>query len=165
MKQKLIIAGLIVAGLASITYAALTQSLVITGTASTTTNWDVKITGVMATALNGATVTAAPTFTNTSATFAVNLDHPGATADFEVTVANTGTIDAILDSISGVDTANTAVPLGIQYEVIGLDTHSALTAGNAATATVRVVWDPAATLDAHQTKTATITFNYVQDTL
>lgn len=166
MKQKILVGLLIVVGLASIAYAAFSQSLVIQGTATTNADWDVRITGITNTAANGAVlVNGSPTFTATSATFDVELAYPGASATFEVAVANQGSIDAVLDSIAGIDVANAAAPADITYTLSGVSTGSALPAGASNSATVTVTWNPSSTLTASATKTATVTLNYIQDTL
>ncbi len=169
MKQKLIVAALIVAGLASIAYAAFSSNLIINGTATTTPDWDVKITNIAANAVNsttGATDTTAPVFTDTSATFDVELAYPGASATYDITVTNAGSIDAILSSITpDVATINGAAPTDITYEVTGVTpSTTTLNAGATNTVTVKVTWNSASTVTTAQTKTATITLNYVQNT-
>ncbi|PID33555.1 hypothetical protein CR969_00215 [Candidatus Saccharibacteria bacterium] len=165
MRNKLIIAGLVVLGLAAVTYAAFSQNLIINGTGSIGANWDVKITGITPGSSNGATANGAPSFTSTSATFDVDLAYPGAYAEYQVAVENGGTVNAKLDSISGVDTANAAAPTDVQYTVSGVVANTTtLAAGDSNTATVRVEWDPASTAVDDASKTATITLNYVQDT-
>ena len=103
--------------LIGIGYAALQQNLIINGTANIgDAKWDVKITNIEATSLNGASLVEEegvtnPSFTDTSATFNVDLEYPGASAEFAVTVTNAGSIDAILNSITGVEAANSAAPI------------------------------------------------------
>lgn len=169
MKQKLIVAALIVAGLASIAYAAFSSNLVINGTGTTVADWDVKITNISAAAANsttGATDATAPTFTDTSATFDVELAYPGASAMYDVTVTNAGSINAILNSITPDVTAiNGAAPTDLTYQITGVTpTTTTLNAGATNTVTVKVTWDAASTITTAQTKTATITLNYVQNT-
>lgn len=167
MKQKLLIGALIVVGLASIAYAALSQSLVINGTGTTTADWKVEITGITVAASNGATqVNSSPTFTNTTATFDVELAHPGASATYDITVTNGGSIDAILDSLTpDIATINGAAPTDITFTVTGVTAGTTtLNAGTTNTVTVKVEWNAASTITASQTKTASITLNYVQNT-
>lgn len=167
MKQKLLIGALIVVGLASIAYAAFSQSLVINGTGTTTADWDVKITGITVAASNGATqVNSSPTFNATSATFDVELAHPGASATYDVTVTNAGSIDAILDSLTpDIATINGAAPTDIKFTVTGVTAGTTtLNAGTTNTVTVKVEWDSASTTTTTQSKTATINLNYVQNT-
>lgn len=167
MKQKLIIGALVIVGLASIAYAAFSQSLTINGTGTTAADWDVKITGISVASSNGATqVNGSPTFNATSATFDVELAHPGASATFDVAIANEGTVDAILDSITpDIATINGAAPTDLTFTVTGVTAGTTtLDAGATNTATVKVEWNPNSTVVSTQTKTATITLNYVQNT-
>ena len=167
MKQKIIIGALIIVGLSSIAYAAFSQSLTINGTGTTTADWDVKITGITTVGSTGATqVNGSPTFTATSATFDVELAHPGASAEYEVTVENDGSIDAKLDSLTDIASINSASPTDITYTVSGVTAGTTtLPAGSTNTVTVKVTWNPASTITSTQSKTATLTLNYVQDTL
>lgn len=166
MKQKILIGVLIVAGLASIAYAAFSQSLVINGTGTTTGNWNVKITGITNSASTGATqVNGSPTFTATSATFNTNLAYPGASATYQITVSNQGNINAKLDTISDIATINAAAPADIKYTVTGVTAGTTtLAAGTTNVITVKVEWLATSTMTTNATKTATITFNYIQNT-
>lgn len=160
----LVILLIAVVGMA-IGYAALSQQLVINGTANITTEWDVHIKGITASSNNsttGATDKAVPTFTATSATFDVNLAYPGASATYTVTVENGGTIGAKLQDVTGVEAANSTEPTGITYE-INANANDTLASGNTKDYTVTVTWDADATqIPETKTKTATITLNYVQ---
>ena len=98
-------------------YAALSQTLTINGTANITTDWKVIITQIAASSsneTNGATDKVTPTYTDTTATFNVDLAYPGATASYVITVENQGNIDALLDSIEGVTEANSAEPTSLR---------------------------------------------------
>lgn len=165
MKKKVFVVAAIVIGLASVAYAAFSQTLTITGTGSTNADWNVKITGITQTAASGASTVSAPTFSDTTATFNVELAYPGASATYDVAIANTGTIPAKLESIAGVTEANAAAPEHILYELTGVSAGTTIAAVSGTnTATVKVTWDPASTVTGTATKTATITLNYVQDT-
>lgn len=167
MKQKIIVGALIIVGLASIAYAAFSQSLVIEGTGTTSADWDVKITGIAVTSEDGATqVVGTPSFTATSATFDVELAHPGATATYEIAIANEGNIDALLDSITpDISTINSATPTDLTFSLSGVEEGTTtLNAGATNTATVTVTWNAQSTITSTQTKTATITLNYIQNT-
>ena len=167
MKEKknvLMIALLVAVVAMSVGYAALAQTLTINGTANISADWDVQITGITEGALNGATVVGTPAFDATSATFEVDLAYPGASAVFDVTVENKGTIDAVLDSIGGLVEANSAEPTYITYTVTGVEENDELAANGKVTATVTVSWDSAQDTVPEDavSKTATITLNYVQ---
>src|SRR5574344_1112129 len=119
-KKNLIIGGLLAAiVLMSVGYAALAQTLTINGTANIDATWDVQVTGITEGTLVGAT-TQTTNFDTTSATFNVNLAYPGATATYNVAIENKGSIDAKLDSITGLTAANDALPEEIQYTVTGV---------------------------------------------
>lgn len=166
MRNKIIIGALLLVGFASIAYAAFSQMLVINGTANTNANWDVKITGISLDGVNssGATEAVAASFTDTSATFNVDLAAPGAQAVYNVTVENQGNIPAILNSITDLTSINAAAPADITFAVTGV-TAGTTTLAPAATNTITVTatWDPASVMEGTQTKTAAISFNYVQD--
>ena len=163
--KKIIIGALIVVGLASIAYAAFSQQLTISGTGSTKADWDVKITGITHETTNGVTLVTPVNFSDTQATFDVELTHPGAEAVFEVTIANEGGVDAILDSIAGLDAANAANPADIEFTLSGVkEGETTLDSGSENIAIVTVKWKASSTLDTDQSKTATINFNYVQNT-
>lgn len=167
MKSKNIIIGaLLVAIVAmSVGYAALAQQLTINGTANIKGSWGVEFTKIDEGTLTGATTVGVPSFTATSATFEVDLAYPGATATYDITIENKGNIDATLDSISGVDAANSNAPTEIQYTITGVAKNDTLAAGATTTAHVTVTWvssDEGDTIPEETTKTATITLNYVQ---
>ena len=166
MRNKIIIGALLIVGFASIAYAAFSQMLVINGTANTSADWDVRITGISLDAVNSAGATGSTTsFTTTSATFDVDLDYPGAQAVYTVTVENQGTIPAVLDSITDLTTINSAAPTDITFAVSGVTEGTTTIAPSGTnTITVTATWNPASTITATQTKTANINFNYIQDT-
>ncbi len=164
-KNFLIAALLVVIVAMSVGYAALAQQLTINGTSKVSASWDVSITGITAKSLTGASVANGyPTFTSTDATFDVSLDYPGASASFDIVVANNGTIDATLDNISGLIEANSDEPVYLTYAVTGISEGERLDAGETTTATVTVTWsaDETAVPETAVTKTATIHLNYVQ---
>lgn len=167
MKNKLLIAAVVVVGLASVAYAAFSQILTINGTGSASGSWSVKITGITKTSSAGATETTVPSFTDTSATFNVDLAYPGAYATYQVAIANSGTINGLLSSIEGLTEANAAAPSHIIYTLTGVEPLTTTIAANGGTntATVKVEWDAAsAPTTPSGSKTATIQLNYAQET-
>lgn len=157
----LVILLLLVVGMA-VGYAALSQALVINGTANITAQWNIEFTKIEAGNLIGAEQASEPTYTATTATFNVNLLYPGAMAEYKVTVENKGNINAVLKSVDGIDTANSASPTEVKFS-IDADTNDTLNAGNSKIYTVKVEW-PASSEVVPETmsKTATITLNYTQ---
>ena len=81
----LLILLLVIVGMA-VGYAALSQALVINGTANITTEWKILFTDIKEGTLVGAESKTAPSYTATTATFDVNLLYPGASAQYIVTV-------------------------------------------------------------------------------
>lgn len=168
MKKKnknllLIILLIAILGMA-VGYAALSQILTINGTANISADWDVKITKIVEGTLTGATSKVEPSVgaDNLSATFNVDLAYPGASATYIVTVANEGTIDAKLESVDGIATANAAEPTVVTYSIDAV-ANDALAASATKDYTVTVTWDASDdTIPATTTKTATITLNYIQ---
>lgn len=155
-----------VIGLASVAYAAFAQTLTINGTGTADGSWDVKITNITQASATGATDATAPSYTDTSATFDVNLAYPGATATYNVTVTNGGSIDAILDSITDLTTINSAAPTYITYAVTGVTAGSTtLAAGATNTVQVTVTRDAATNPDTStgNSKSATINLGYIQN--
>ena len=62
-----------------------------------------------------------PTSNGTSATFNVKLPKPGSKIVYDLVIQNTGTIDATLNSISGIDALNMSQPTAITYKIDRLD--------------------------------------------
>lgn len=167
-KNIVIIALIAVVALMTTGYAALAQVLNINGTAKISADWAVEITDIELASSTGATNTDGiePTFDVTSATFSVDLAYPGATATYDVTIKNKGTINAKLSSISGLDIVNSAEPSEIQYEVTGVSADDKLASEGTTVAHVKVTWvsEEHDTIPTATSKTATIALNYVQDT-
>lgn len=157
----LLILLLVIVGMA-VGYAALSQALVINGTANIAAEWNICFTDITAGTMVGAENKTAPSYTATTATFDVNLLYPGATAEYIVTVENQGNINAVLTSVDGIDTANATAPTDITY-TIDAQQGDALNADAEKTYKVTVTWDANSTsIPETKTKTATITLNYEQ---
>lgn len=166
MRNKLLVAALVVVGLASVAYAAFSQVLTINGTGTANGNWDIQITSITPTTQTGATdQPSTPSFTSTTATFDVDLAYPGATSTYEVVIENQGTIPALLSSLTDLTATNAAAPTDLHYTLTGVAVNDTLAAGASVTATVEVEWLSSGTTNIDtQSKAATITFNYVQNT-
>ncbi|MBP9667455.1 hypothetical protein KBD87_01435 [Candidatus Saccharibacteria bacterium] len=166
MRNKLIVAALVVVGLASVAYAAFAQTLTISGTSTVTGDWDVEIISITRTSATGATDHAStPSFSATTATFDVDLAYPGATATYDVVMKNLGNINAKVGSIPSVTSVNAAAPTDVVYSVSGVAVNDPLAPGATVTSTVTVTWQGSASSNVPAaTKTATLSYNFVQDT-
>lgn len=143
-------------------YAIMSQTLTINGTANINADWRVKITKIEEGTLTNATTKGDLAYTDTSATFSVDLKQPGASATYKVTVANEGSINAVLKSVDGIETANAAAPTTVKYSIDAV-ADDTLNAGNTKVYTVTVTWDANdESIPETTTKTATITLNYEQ---
>lgn len=157
----LVILLLVVVGMA-VGYAALSQALVINGTANIVTEWKIAFTDIKEGKMVGAETNTRPSYSATTATFDVNLLYPGASAEYTITVANQGSINAKLTSVDGIETANKATPSDITYS-INAKKEDSLSAGETKEYTVTVTWNADSTvIPETKSKTATITLNYEQ---
>ena len=180
-KKKNIIIGILIAVIAlmGVGYAALSQVLTINGTANVAGTWDVRITEIELIYSEGASNTndIAPSYTATSATFSVDLEYPGAYAEYLVTIENRGTINAELSSVTGLDLANTTTPIdirfGFDYQYSEDDIEDGIEndafgnfiiePGQSYYHQVIIYWDENSTsIPSVTTKIATINLNYVQ---
>lgn len=166
MRNKLIVAALVLVGLASVAYAAFAQTLTINGTSNVTGNWDVEIISITKTSGTGETDHAAtPSFNATTATFNVDLAYPGATATYDVVMKNLGNINAKVSSIPSVTSINSADPSDVKYTVSGVAVNDPLAPGDTLTSTVNVTWQGTANTNVTTaSKTATFTYGFAQDT-
>lgn len=170
----MVIIALIIAMTALVVgYASLRQVIKMKTKTTNENKWLVEITKIEESEMIGATTKGDLRFNETSATLTVDLAYPGASATYDITLANHGTMDAVLESISGLDTANNTNPTQIQYEIIGIGAGDLLVAKNGDTidtqvAKVKVTWmvdekSPNISPTEPISKTATITLNYVQN--
>jgi hypothetical protein len=165
MRNKLLVATVVLVGLASVAYAAFSQILTINGTGTATGNWDVQIISITPTAQTGATDHAStPSFTATTATFNVDLAYPGATSSYNVVIKNQGNITAKLSTMTDLTSLNAAAPTYLTYAISGMTLNSTLAPNATVTATVTVTWASSATTNpSGASKAATINFNYIQN--
>lgn len=169
-KNRVIIALAVIIGFMAVGYALLSQDLTINGTANIDARWQVEITGISADFMNGASNShdefdeeILPTYNATTATFNVDLPHPGAQGAYEITVTNNGTIPAELTGVPDLSTTNGEDPQQIQFTVVEPDTM-VLQPTESTTITVLAYWDQEndTVPESPVSKTATITLNYVQ---
>ena len=164
-KGRNVVIGALLAAVAimAVGYAALAQTLTINGTATITSTWNVAITGISSGVATGtATNGSEPSFTGTSATFNVNLVKPGDKMVYEITVKNSGTLNAKLTglTVNPSDTADT----GIYYKVTGVEQGTTtLDASRTNTITVEVGWNASdTTTPSAKTQALTVNLTYTQ---
>ena len=121
-------------------YAAFQSQLKISGTSNISSNFLVKITNIEVSNVVGGAQDKpdVTTHTDTTATFGVTLQSPGDSITYDITVANQGTIDAVLKTITKTDTNNSA----ILFETSGVNEGDELKATETATMKVKVTYNP-----------------------
>ena len=146
----------------AIGYAVLSQQLNINGIASIDSTWKVEITNITEKDIVGdATSKETPSYTSTTANFSVGLIQPGDSITYDIEVTNSGTLDAVLESINVSMEDNDA----IIYTTSGLQKGEKLTKnGGKNTLTVKVEYNSNVTSQPTNTgKELTVTLNYEQD--
>ena len=160
-QRNYIIAGLcMILVIMGVGYAAFQSQLKISGTSNITSDFAVRITDIQSTVQSGqASDATTPTHTDTTATFHTNLVSPGDAMRYDITVANEGNIDAVLDSIE----VNTGSNDAITFETSGIKEGDALLKGATDVLTVIVRYNSSVTSQPENTEsTITVTLNYGQ---
>ena len=141
-------------------YAAFQSQLKITGTSNIASNFLVRITDIQSNVQSGSASNATePSYTNTTATFKTNLVSPGDSMKYDITVANEGNIDAVLNSIKVSNSNNEA----ITFETSGIEEGDELKASETDILTVIVTYNPSITSQPENTTaTITVTLDYGQ---
>jgi len=164
-KYLMVVLAIILLGLA-VGYAAFSDVLTISGTATATGSFDVQFDSVTVDDRVGVNVS------NTTATISADkntlniqvadMAYPGAGAQFTTTIKNVGTVPAKIDSITptNLDTTN--------IEVVGLDvintSHATLGPDDTCTVTFYVKWKESQATDlTNETVNFSLVINYVQD--
>ena len=159
--RNYIIAGLcMILVIMGVGYAAFSSQLKISGTSNIGANFNVRITGIQSSVQNGSATNAVePSYTNTTATFKTNLVSPGDSMKYDITVANEGTIDAVLESIE----VNTGDNPAITFQTSGIENGDELQVSQSDILTVIVSYDSSVTSQPENTNsTITVTLNYKQ---
>ncbi len=159
--KNIVIGALLIAIVTMVVgYSTFATQLTLNGTAEITGVWEVKITGIEAQDVSEGCDEGELKYTNTSATFDAKLVKPGDSITYVVTVENTGTIDATLDSATF--TPEEGGSPAISYTTT--DPTTSLGAGEQTTFTVKVVYNEGTT-EVPEVKTKTITgiIEYVQE--
>lgn len=162
MKKNIIITFLVaIICIMAISYAAFSQTLNITGSATIDSNWNIKITSVTTKNILGhATKAFEPIVSDTAVTFKTNLKYPGDSMTYEVTISNEGTVDAKVDSIEITDSKNPA----ITFTTTGINENDLLEAGQKQIYNVIVTYNDNITSQPSElSATLTVKLNYVQN--
>jgi uncharacterized repeat protein (TIGR01451 family) len=163
-KNYVIIALVCAIAVMAVGYSLLAQTLTINGTATISSNWNVAITGITEGDNQGTTAsnTSPAGYTGTSATFNVELVKPGDKMVYDITVKNSGTLNAKLTGL----TVNPSVTAetGIYYKVTGVTQDvTTLDANETNTVTVEVGWVAGdASTPAEKTVPLTVNLVYTQ---
>ncbi len=160
-------------------YAALSQTLTVTGTGNATGDWNIKITNIQIAQDNNGNPIKTPTATSksavpnntdaVSATFQVEFLQPGDYIEYDVTIQNKGTIDAVLENLTFAPTTNGFITFSIDPTVDALIGTPLTVASPTNTKVVRVRAQfnnvlNMPTNDSDKTLTTTLTFTYIQGT-
>ena len=164
-KGRNVVIGALLAAVAimAVGYAALAQTLTITGNATITSTWNVAITAISeGTPTGGATNRTPAKYTGTTATFDVDLKNPGDKMVYEITVKNSGSLNAKLTGLTV--TPEDPAESGIYYKVTGVTPNvTTLDATQTNTVTVEVGWAAGdATVPDETTKSLTVNLTYTQ---
>lgn len=146
----------------TIGYSFLSRFLYVNGTSKITSTWDVHFTNITEGTLVDATTIEKSIAPKTSATFNVDLKKPGSSAEYIITVANEGTINAEVSAISGINEINSVSPIDIVYSISDISVGDKLQSGATKTFKIKVVWNPLATAIIASSKKATIVVDFVQ---
>ena len=145
----------------AIGYAAFATNLTINGTANITSTWKVLFTKIEEVSkTSGVTINKVPTAEGTNATFNVDLKSPGDKIIYKITVANQGTLDAIINDITASETGSDA----IKFEISGIKKGDKLAKATTTTFNVTISYDSNVISQPNVTdNTLTMSINYVQD--
>ena len=163
-KQRIIIGTLcaVIVGLA-VGYAVLSQTLTINGTGGIASDFNILFTDIQEGTMNGATTINKQITDSTTATFTIDLKKPGDSGEYLITVENRGTIDAMVESISGIDEANSTEPTDITFSISDIAVNDKLLAKESKVFKVKVDWSSSSTSIPSTNKNLTLTINFVQD--
>ena len=152
---------LVVVAIMAIGFAAFSTVLNISGTSSIESNWKVVFTNIQEiNRSSGITVNRNPVASGTTATFDVNLESPGDFIEYQLTVENQGTLNAIIENIETSETENSA----LIFEINGIEKGDKLTKGAQTTFNIKISYDSSITTQPENlNKKLTLEINYVQD--
>lgn len=141
-------------------YAVFQTNLIVNGTSNISSNWQVEITDITTKTITGdASNESAPVASGTAATFKTNLQSPGDAIEYEVTITNSGTLDASLDEIQKTNSSNPA----IVYTVSGINKDDIIVSGESLKFIVKVEYsDSVVSQPSTLLSSLTVDLNFVQ---
>lgn len=160
-KKKIIAILCIMVLFMAVGYASFSTNLKINGTASIESNWSVLFTKIEKLNIKGGTEEkTAPTASGTTATFNVDLKSPGDSIEYEITIENQGTIDAIIEDIVASETGSDA----ITFKVTDIQKGDRLNKKTSTTFKILIQYNENITTQPNITNNhLTISVHYVQD--
>ena len=164
-KQRIIIGTLcaVIIGLA-VGYAVLSQQLNIQGTGGIASDFNILFTDIGEGTMNGATTINKQITASTTATFTIDLEKPSSNGEYLITVENRGTLDAYVESINGIDEANSTEPTDITFSIEDIKVNDKLKAKESKVFKVKAVWNSNSTSIPNTNKDLTLSINFAQDT-
>ena len=160
-KNKIVIIMCCLIFVMVIGYAAFSTNLNINGTANIASTWKVEFTNIEEVSKSsGVTVKTAPTASGTMATFDVAFTSPGDSIEYDITIKNNGTLDAVIDSIKTTDTGSDA----IKFEISGVTEGDTLAKQATTKVKVKISYDSSVTTQPTSlSRTLTLNIIYVQN--
>ncbi len=141
-KKKIMIGILcIVVLIMVVVYAAFNTRLTINGTGNITSTWNIEITSITSNITGTAYNIENPTYNGTNATFNAGLIKPGDKIEYNITVTNNGSIDAIINTVD-IKTTGSYV---ILYTIEGIQNQERLASKGSKTFKIIVEFDREAT--------------------
>ncbi len=162
MKKKIVIITLsLLVLIMVIGYSVFSTNLKINGTANIASTWKVVFTKIEEVSKSsGVTVTDTPIASGTSVTFNVDFKLPGDEIIYKVTVANQGTLDAIIQNIASSELGSDA----IKFKIDGIKIGDKLAKGTTTTFNITISYDSSITSQPSLTDNKlTLDVTYVQD--
>ena len=145
-------------------YAVLSQTLNIQGTGGIASDFNILFTNIQEGTMNGATTINKQITNSTTAAFTIDLEKPSSNGEYLITVENRGTIDAYVESIHGIDEANSTEPVDIKFSIEDIKVNDKLKAKESKVFKVKVNWSSSSTSIPDTNKKLTLTINFAQDT-
>ena len=160
-KNKIVIIMCCLIFVMVIGYAAFSTNLNINGTANIASTWKVEFTNIEEVSKSsGVTVKTAPTASGTMATFDVAFTSPGDSIEYDITIKNNGTLDAVIDSIKTTNTGSDA----IKFEISGVTEGDTLAKQATTKVKVKISYDSSVTTQPTSlSRTLTLNIIYVQN--